>query len=95
MSTVVVSNLSPELEAVARRLVATIEAGDMDGWLAAYADDGVIWHSHDGLVVTAAHNTEQLRVLFAEVISELRYDDIRRHQIDGGYVEQHTLRMTA
>ena len=95
MSTTTLSNLSPELEQLAQRFVSTLQAGDVDGWFALYGDDGVTWHSYDGREMTAAENAELLRPLFEQVLSEFHYDDIRRYEIEGGYVQQHTLHMTA
>jgi ketosteroid isomerase-like protein len=33
--------------------------------------------------------------MFHAVVEELRYADVRRHRIDGGYVQQHTLSLKA
>ena len=95
MPATLISNLSPELEELAQRFVSTIGAGDLDGWLALYDAEGVTWHSYDGKEMTAAENADMLRPLFEHVLSDFYYDDIRRYETEHGYVQQHTLHMTA
>lgn len=89
------SDLDATTEALAHRMVVTIEAGDVDGWGAAFAPGAVTWHSYDGQEMPAQQNVEMLRQNFAGVIDELHYRDVRRHAFDGGYVGQHSLVMRA
>ena len=41
------SDSPDDINALADRLVAAIEAGDVEGVAAIYADDAVIWHNTD------------------------------------------------
>jgi ketosteroid isomerase-like protein len=78
---------------IADRLITAIEAGDVDAVTALYADDIVIWHNFDGVEQAREANLVVLAWLTSNV-DKLRYDDIQRHEIDGGYVQQHVLRGT-
>ncbi len=78
---------------IADRLIAAIESGDVDGVRSLYADDAVIWHNFDGIEQARDANLAVLAWLTSNV-DKLHYDDIRRHAIDGGYVQQHVLRGT-
>jgi ketosteroid isomerase-like protein len=79
---------------VAERLFAAIQAGDVEGVRAIYAPDVRVWHNFDMTVQTADEN---LRVLawMVRKVRGLRYEDIRRVEIPGGFVQQHVLRGTA
>jgi len=79
---------------VADRLFAAIEAGDVDGVAALYADDAVIWHNNDGVEQSPAEN---LRVLgwLVRHCRDVRYTDVRRSRTDTGFVQQHVLRLTS
>jgi len=75
---------------VADRIFAAIEAGDADAVAAIYADDAVIWHNNDGVEQTKAQN---LRVLdwLVRLTTRREYCNIRRYEIEGGFVQQHDL----
>jgi ketosteroid isomerase-like protein len=49
--------------AVAARLFAAVEAGDVAAVAQLYAPDAVIWHSHTGTTQTAAENVQVLGVV--------------------------------
>jgi len=57
---------------------------------AIYADDIVVWHGATGKGMGKAENVGLLAGVFA-IASELEYQDIRRHLIEGGVVQQHKL----
>jgi ketosteroid isomerase-like protein len=78
---------------IADRLLTAIEAGDVEGVRSLYADDVVIWHNFDGIEQPREANLAVLSWLTNNV-DKLHYDDIRRHAIEGGYVQQHVLRGT-
>jgi len=78
------------IEALADRLVAAIEAGDVDGVASIYADDAVIWHNTDQVEQGKADNLAVLGWLVKNTASR-EYREIRRSIIDGGFVQQHVL----
>jgi ketosteroid isomerase-like protein len=77
--------------AVADRLFAAVERGDLDAVRAIYAPDAVIWHNNDGVVQTVDEN---LRVLAWSTsrIAAFRYEDVCRTATAEGFIEQHVLR---
>ncbi|HEX5378718.1 MAG TPA: nuclear transport factor 2 family protein [Phenylobacterium sp.] len=79
-----------EIEGLARRFFDAIEAGDIEGVGACYADDVVIWHNTDGLETSKAQNVETLSN-FVRYIPERRYRDRRLTAYPGGFVQQHRL----
>lgn len=80
-------------EAVAA-LIDAIVAGDTDGVRAAYHPDARIWHNFDQVDQTVDQNVATLS-WFVGAMPERRYEDVRRHAIDGGVVQQHVVRGTA
>lgn len=89
------SDLDTELETLARTMVHALESADLDAWAAVFTDDGVSWHSFSGTDMAAKRNAEGLRGLFAAVVADLRYENVRRRRTNDGYVQQHTLYMKA
>ena len=81
-----------QIDAIANRLIAAIEAGDRDALGAVYADDVVVWHNTDQVEMTKEQNLASLDALAAMTTSR-RYADVRRHVIDGGFVQQHVLNL--
>lgn len=75
---------------VADRIFAAIEAGDAEAVAAVYADDVVVWHSNDLVEQTKEQNLRVLGWLLRNTTSR-EYRDVRRHAIDGGFVQQHVL----
>jgi len=78
---------------IADRLITAISNGDADAVAELYADDVVIWHNFDGIEQSREANLVVLTWL-TQNVDKLRYDDIRRYAIDGGFVQQHVLRGT-
>lgn len=83
-----------DINALADRFIDAIERGDVDTVRAIYADDARIWHNFDLLEVSAEDNARQVR-WFASRLVAMKYTEIRRVLIDGGFVQQHVLRGTA
>ena len=81
-----------QIDAIANRLIAAIEAGDRHALGALYADDVVVWHNTDQVEMTKEQNLASLDAL-AEMTTARRFTDIRRHGIDGGFVQQHVLNL--
>ena len=79
---------------VAARLFAAIEAGDLETIHELYAPQVVIWHAHDGGSQGREENLRTLALARA-AIDGLRYEEVRRHATERGFVQQHVLRGTA
>jgi ketosteroid isomerase-like protein len=80
--------------ALAERLFAAIEAGDIDAVAALYAPDVVVWHNYDRVEQDRDENLATLRWI-ARKIADWRYEDVRRIVTPDGVVQQHVLRGTA
>ena len=82
-----------EILALADRLFTAIEAGDLDGIAACWADDVVVWTNFGG-AGDRAGSLKVLRWLIARM-PDLRYEVSRREVIEGGFLQQHVLHGTA
>lgn len=80
------------IDDIADRLFAAIAAGDSHALGAMYADDVKIWHNTDRVEMTKEQNLASLDAL-AAVTTERRFSDIRRHEIAGGFVQQHLMHL--
>ena len=80
-----------DLLTLADRFMTAVATGDLRTVREIYADDAVIWHNNDGETQTVEEN---LRVLewVQRNIADLRYEEVRRHATDHGFIEQHVLR---
>jgi ketosteroid isomerase-like protein len=76
---------------VATRFFNAIEAGDVDEVRAVYAPDAIIWHNTDNIEKTREENLATLTWAI-ENVERLRYENVRRYRIDGGFVQQHVCR---
>lgn len=75
------------------RLLAAIEAGDVDAARAAYAPHARIWHNFDGLEQDVDENLRSLAWMVRRFAGR-RYVDVRRVPFAGGLVQQHVLELT-
>ncbi|GAA3456545.1 nuclear transport factor 2 family protein [Dactylosporangium matsuzakiense] len=81
--------------ALAERLVAAIDANDLDALRnEVYTPDIVVWHNDDQHEQRVDENLKVLNWLHRKV-ADKRYEDVVRHPTPTGYVEQHVLRGTA
>ncbi|GAA3278650.1 nuclear transport factor 2 family protein [Dactylosporangium vinaceum] len=81
--------------ALAERLVAAIDANDLDALRnEVYTPDIVVWHNDDQHEQRVDENLKVLNWLHRKVAGK-RYEDVVRHTTPTGYVEQHVLRGTA
>ena len=83
-----------EIDALADRMFAAIEAGDVDTVRSIYADDVTVWHNFDDADQNREQNLRTLGWMHAHVTG-LRYTDVRRLVLDHGFVQQHVLKATA
>lgn len=82
--------MNDEAHAAADALGAAIQARDANLIRAIYDDKITVWHGCTGATQNKEDNASLLAAVFA-VTSSLRYTDIKRHDIAGGIVQQHTL----
>lgn len=78
---------------VAERLFAAISVGDVDAVRELYSPDVVIWHNFDQVEQTRDQNLRTITWM-TENVKDVRYEEIQRHEFDGGFVQQHVLRGT-
>ena len=78
---------------VADDLFAAIEKGDTEAVRAIYAPDAVIWHNNDEVEQTVDQNLAVLRWV-CDNLADRAYEDVRRQEWDGGFVQQHVLSFT-
>jgi ketosteroid isomerase-like protein len=88
---VLTSDLDEGTEALADSFMACIEGGDAAGIGGLCTSDVTVWHNDDGLEFPLSAVVPKLIWLHRRV-AELRYDDIRRRVLAGGYLQQHVLR---
>jgi len=78
----------------ARSFVASLMAGDIEKARAAYHPDCVIWHNFSNHTQTVDENLELLQKMLA-ACKKLEYIVTRLEEIENGYLQLHTLQMTA
>jgi ketosteroid isomerase-like protein len=78
---------------IADELFAAIERGDTEAVRAIYAPDAVIWHNNDEVEQTVDQNLAVLRWV-CDNLTDRAYEDVRRIEHEGGFVQQHVLRFT-
>ena len=82
--------MSHDPYAIADAFCAAIKARSEARLAAVYADDAVIWNNATQADMTKAENVAVLGQVF-RISSAFEYVDIRRHRIDGGFVQMHKL----
>jgi ketosteroid isomerase-like protein len=75
------------------RFFDSLERKDYDAVEACYAPEAVIWHSHDCLYQPRAENLAMLK-RGMETQEKVRYKDRRIRVFEGGFVQQHTIKVT-
>jgi ketosteroid isomerase-like protein len=86
--------LSESTTEVADRLLRAVEAADAEGIASCCVPDVRIWHNYDDLAV-GLDEVIPLLAMLKERVPDVRYDDVRRHPIESGYVQQHVVRGSA
>lgn len=77
---------------MAQRFLDAITEGDIDAARACFAEDAEIWHNFDGITQTVDENLAMLGWMVAK--APVRdYVIHRLEEIEGGYLQQHTLRV--
>jgi uncharacterized protein len=83
-----------EIDALADRLLAAIEAGDTEAIRAVYAPEAQIWHNFDQHEQSVDENLVTLAWVVAHT-QDRHYEEVRRIILDDVYVQQHVLRATS
>lgn len=86
------NNATANME-VAARLVAAIEAADIEAVRALYQPNARIWHNTSGKLQTVDENIKSVTKIHS-YMSGLRYEILRREPTSNGYFQQHILRGT-
>ncbi len=73
---------------VVGRFLSAVVAGEVDVVRSIYHPEAVVWHSDDGVEQSVDQNLAVLSWMAAN-LPGFGYDNVRRHPIPGGVVEQH------
>ncbi len=76
----------------ARHFIDCVEAGDKEAARKCFHEDAGIWHNYDGVTQTLDQNMMVLENIVKKTRSR-KYDYKRLEEIEGGYLQQHTLRV--
>lgn len=76
---------------VAERFFQAVQTGDLDALRQIYAPGAEVWHNFDQSNQPAGENLRVIRWMHRRV-KGLRYEEVRRFEIPGGFVQQHVLR---
>ena len=82
------------VDAIADRMFAAVEAGDIETFAASYSDNVTVWHTGDPRVLNKARAVKLIQAFIAATRSR-RYEVLRRRLCDGGFVQEHMLHVTA
>ena len=82
--------MSEAAHKMADALGSAIASRDAEAVRALYSPDIAVWHAMTNAEQSRDENVGLLAGVFA-ITSELEYKDIRRHDIEGGIVQQHRL----
>ena len=82
--------MAPEVESIASKVAEAITSRDVAKLDDLYHPDIVIWHAATGQVVSRSDALAMSAAVF-NATSELGYRNVRRHPIEGGFIQQHQL----
>jgi ketosteroid isomerase-like protein len=89
-----VANPGYAMSAIADRLFAAMEAGDIDTVGAMWSEDVAVWHIGDGRTRGKAGGLKVINWLLSAT-NDRHYDVVSRQLFEGGFVQQHVLHGTA
>ncbi|MGW4032661.1 nuclear transport factor 2 family protein [Streptomyces sp. NPDC004838] len=82
------------VDALADRFLRAVERGDVETVRnTVYTPDTVIWHNTTNREIGPEDNYRVLRWL-SGLLTDMRYEEERRHETADGFVQQHVLRGT-
>lgn len=79
-----------QMDAIARRFIAAVSAGDVDAVAEIYHDEVGVWRNIDNRTLVKRQALKVVRFL-AGAVTDLRYEDLRIQPTATGYVQQHRL----
>ncbi|MEO0574554.1 MAG: nuclear transport factor 2 family protein [Pseudomonadota bacterium] len=79
--------------ALAQRFVDAIQIADVDAARACFHPDAGIWHNYDNGTQSVEENLGLLALMAAK-LPKRHYEIHRLNDIDGGYLQHHTLHVT-
>ena len=79
-----------DVNELAERFFAAIEAGDIAAVRELYAPDAEIWHNTDGLVQSPDDNARTLGWITTN-LRDVSYTKVKRSATEDGFVQQHVL----
>jgi len=82
-----------QVDALADRFFGAVEQGDIETFVSCYNPDARIWHSRDEADTDIAQNRE-MQEMFKARVSNRRFEIVRRHVFDGGFVQEHVVHGT-
>jgi ketosteroid isomerase-like protein len=80
-----------EIEILASRFIAAIQARDLDTVRDIYAHDVEIWHNVTRRTQTREENLALLSN-FTSRVNRLRYEEVERNVFERGYAQRHVVR---
>lgn len=78
------------MHAFATHLFDCVEANDMDGLIACYAPDAVVWNNFDEKEITPEQIADGLKQ-FDGLVTDKKYEERDLHVYPGGFVQRHLL----
>ena len=82
--------MTTKTDTIAERIAQAMASRDVNKLDRLYHPDIVIWHAATGQVVSRSEALGLAAVVFSAT-SELGYRNVRRHPIEGGFIQQHQL----
>lgn len=79
---------------LARKYMDCLGRGDVAGARSCLHPDARVWHNYDGAEQSVDENMATLEFLLKKSTS-LSYDIHRMEEIEGGYLQRHTLKITS
>ena len=79
-----------DVNELADRFFAALEAGDIAAVREVYAPDAEIWHNTDGLVQSPDDNARTLGWITTN-LRDVSYTKVKRSATEDGFVQQHVL----
>jgi len=79
------------LSDIADTFFGAVSAGDMETVRNSYRPDATIWHNFDNATQTVEENLQLLSWVSQNWVG-FHFAEVRRHAIEGGFLQQHTMR---
>lgn len=83
-----------EILELAQRFIDCLGTGDVEGARNCFHEDAEIWHDFDGKTQTREENLATLVFMMSRT-KKREYEILRLEEIQGGYLQRHTLHVTS